>query len=866
MRILLIAFAAMLLSAFNSDAAEWLDRGRYYMLDQDFIRMKEVDFRRGHNQFYVLDSDTIARLYDFESGGLVQSFKLPVYRDPRPQHVSVYRTAINKDFETYNDNTSNNILRSYTIPDGEFVRQYISGVYENWFTGEPYYVTYDYNSAEKKSIELLSLEYTLRYPSRGRTGFLRIIYFTGSDSVMHSHGTGFLDDFAISKNENFFATTGMSSFGYSQAGVYYYNEYSEFYIFDKNLGLIKNGGDSLTRMAFSHDESLLAGVSGRYHRKVAIYSTADGALVDTCWPGFEPVNIQFSPDNRRLILIDFVNTTLAIYDRELRIVTDTMQLPQIGGLKPAPDGRSFALFTSTHAYKIVPELLQDEPYIAFVSDIQKARVGDSVRFYDGSNFDMLLRRWSFGDGRQSGDKHPIHIYDQPGIFSVELSGRHGVESMNREKENYIEILPALIPDFTASVVSGNPPLNVEFTNKSEGRIDSLRWTFSNGDTLYSQNAETTFEAPGNYVVTLTIWDKFGSKSKSITINVKFPDLDTEYFENESILSYPGVTAQGVSVLEHYAGTFYVGFRKNDIGGGNALAGLVKFDERLDSAWTRYFTYSRIEPEVYPIYDGKVMVCGENIDTLNQIGVAVTPEGNREDRIYYTSVGWNKLRQGSFHPKGRNGFWVSYARWSVDFQPQGWSHVVIIGYDSTLDSWDYHLFFHPPFGDYDSFADNSCIVSDTSTEYIYWGHAIDKSRYESYYHYGISLVSGKKVLAVEGGLIEQDQYQKIATNTYFVSCNEHNIYWMDKIPGRKSKEIFYTKTFAADTVIKYVVDIGRDRIAAAGSIGGHPAVMFFEWNSDLIKSVVVNNRLGRLNSMTLTDDGKLLATGFLNINS
>jgi PKD repeat protein len=60
--------------------------------------------------------------------------------------------------------------------------------------------------------------------------------------------------------------------------------------------------------------------------------------------------------------------------------------------------------------------------------------------------------------------------------------------------------------FTALPLNGRPPLDVQFTDKSTGNISVWEWDFNGDGAIDSlmQNANYTYETPGNYTVSLTV--------------------------------------------------------------------------------------------------------------------------------------------------------------------------------------------------------------------------------------------------------------------------------------------------------------------------------------------------------------------------
>ncbi|WP_231589806.1 PKD domain-containing protein [Methanosarcina siciliae] len=71
-------------------------------------------------------------------------------------------------------------------------------------------------------------------------------------------------------------------------------------------------------------------------------------------------------------------------------------------------------------------------------------------------------------------------------------------------------------NFTASVTSGNAPLNVEFTDTSTGTPTSWAWDFGDGKNSTEQNPTHTYTAEGTYTVKLTVSNSLGSDSEEKT--------------------------------------------------------------------------------------------------------------------------------------------------------------------------------------------------------------------------------------------------------------------------------------------------------------------------------------------------------------
>jgi PKD repeat protein len=92
--------------------------------------------------------------------------------------------------------------------------------------------------------------------------------------------------------------------------------------------------------------------------------------------------------------------------------------------------------------------------------------------------------------------------------------------------------------FTATPLNGHPPLEVQFTDKSTGNISSWEWDFNGNGSIYSimQNANYTYETPGNYTVSLTVR---GPKGNDTDIKKDYIEVTRcPYFANFTIESIP----------------------------------------------------------------------------------------------------------------------------------------------------------------------------------------------------------------------------------------------------------------------------------------------------------------------------------------
>ena len=86
--------------------------------------------------------------------------------------------------------------------------------------------------------------------------------------------------------------------------------------------------------------------------------------------------------------------------------------------------------------------------------------------------------------------------------------------------------PPPVADFSGTPTSGTAPLNVAFTDLSTNNPTSWSWTFGDGNSSTSQNPSNNYTSPGDYTVSLTATNQYGSDTETKTdyIHVDPPNL------------------------------------------------------------------------------------------------------------------------------------------------------------------------------------------------------------------------------------------------------------------------------------------------------------------------------------------------------
>ena len=161
-----------------------------------------------------------------------------------------------------------------------------------------------------------------------------------------------------------------------------------------------------------------------------------------------------------------------------------------------------------------------------------------VQFTDLSVDSVNSWLWFFGDGETSFVPNPVHTYETAGIYTVRLqiSGPGG--SGDEEKTDYITVNSTDIQaDFVGNPTSGQAPLIVDFSDLSEGNIDTWEWDFGDGGTSDEQNPSHEYTTTGSFTVSLTITGPAGSSTETKADYILIP-VGIDDAENEAIMIYP----------------------------------------------------------------------------------------------------------------------------------------------------------------------------------------------------------------------------------------------------------------------------------------------------------------------------------------
>ncbi len=115
--------------------------------------------------------------------------------------------------------------------------------------------------------------------------------------------------------------------------------------------------------------------------------------------------------------------------------------------------------------------------------------------------------WDFGDGNMSTEESPTHVYGAAGEYNVTLTASSEF-GLTAEFTKTINILAPVTADFTFQV-DPDDYRTYDFMDASEGAV-MLLWEFGDGYQFTGMNPSHTYEADGEYTVTLTAYSETGN--------------------------------------------------------------------------------------------------------------------------------------------------------------------------------------------------------------------------------------------------------------------------------------------------------------------------------------------------------------------
>ena len=170
------------------------------------------------------------------------------------------------------------------------------------------------------------------------------------------------------------------------------------------------------------------------------------------------------------------------------------------------------------------------PVADFSADMTSGDAPLAVQFTDLSTGDGISAwAWDFNnDGVvDSTEQNPAYTYTTAGTYSVKLVVTGTGGNGETTKTDFITVndvvvtptttttqVPPPAGNFIATPLTGDAPLNVQFTDQSTGDITSWLWDVNNDGTAEctTKDCSYTYADPGSYTVKLTVSNDGGSDS------------------------------------------------------------------------------------------------------------------------------------------------------------------------------------------------------------------------------------------------------------------------------------------------------------------------------------------------------------------
>ena len=127
--------------------------------------------------------------------------------------------------------------------------------------------------------------------------------------------------------------------------------------------------------------------------------------------------------------------------------------------------------------------------------------------------------WNFGDGTGSSYQNPTKTYSTSGRFSVTLTVTDASASSTSAAQ-VVNVYATPAASFTKSLNPSNgiAPVTVNFADTSTGNVAAWSWNFGDGTGSSTQNPGKVYNAPGNYLVTLTVANPAGTSTSNQTLS------------------------------------------------------------------------------------------------------------------------------------------------------------------------------------------------------------------------------------------------------------------------------------------------------------------------------------------------------------
>ncbi|MCG8326719.1 MAG: PKD domain-containing protein [Chitinophagales bacterium] len=177
----------------------------------------------------------------------------------------------------------------------------------------------------------------------------------------------------------------------------------------------------------------------------------------------------------------------------------------------------------------VPVILVDGNNVG-CEPLQIQYINNSQGIYDSLE-------WVFPGGQPatSNEEMPIVVYETPGTYNATLTLFSDFPPASTITNQAVEVLPRPEPSFSYTIDG----LTVSFTNNST-QADTYIWNFGDGENSNQLNPVHTYQAPGNYTVTLNASNANCNAAASQNLFLMINAVG-EATDEQSVVLYPNPT-------------------------------------------------------------------------------------------------------------------------------------------------------------------------------------------------------------------------------------------------------------------------------------------------------------------------------------
>jgi len=169
----------------------------------------------------------------------------------------------------------------------------------------------------------------------------------------------------------------------------------------------------------------------------------------------------------------------------------------------------------------------EAPTASFTTSMSTPAPGESVSFDASGSSDpdgtIASYSWAFGDGATDSGQTASHSYDSAGDYTVTLTvtddaGATGTASTTVSISSESNAAPnaSFTVSPSAPTVGESVTVDAADSSDSDGSISGYSWEFGDGASASGQTASHSYDAAGEYTITLTVTDDDGATDSNAT--------------------------------------------------------------------------------------------------------------------------------------------------------------------------------------------------------------------------------------------------------------------------------------------------------------------------------------------------------------